>query len=312
MNEAPVPGPIFNPFELEKPWNLRALFGFDGPLELEIGFGRGDFLLHRASQLPGNRFLGLEVSSVSVKKAARALSGAGLSNVRLAKMEASMALFYFVEPESIDTTWILFPDPWPKKRHSSRRLMTRDFLRLLAHRTAPKAWLHLITDWPDYARFVQEQSADCPWFQGGRVQAMVPETKYALKWRAKNRSFFGFSFQKVQHPADLGRFFPEEIKMSQFVLEQLFDLQRAVRDFKPIERETDTGVIKLFKAYISQDNKEALFGCISSENGLVQRFWVSARLRSGKTVIKVAEHSYTVSTPGVAACVGAVRQLLGP
>ncbi len=160
-----------------------------GPLHLEVGFGDGRYTVRRAEAAPGERFVGLEISSGSVTRALRRIGRAGLGNVRVAKVGAGFALRHLFSPASLASITVNFPDPWPKERHVGNRLLSRDFYALAAARLAPGGEIRLATDHPDYLDFaVAEAEAN------GRYAVAAPdppaavfETKYALKWRAEGK-----------------------------------------------------------------------------------------------------------------------------
>ena len=92
-------------------------------LIVEIGFGRGEFLIEQAHKAPGSAFLGIEVSHKRCLKLARRLARTELTNVRLIEMTAQRAVREFLPWSSVSCFWINYPDPWPKKRHRDRRLI---------------------------------------------------------------------------------------------------------------------------------------------------------------------------------------------
>lgn len=133
------------------PIDFADAFGRPSPLVLEIGFGNGEQLLAAAASEPARDFLGIEVHRPGVGHLLNALAQADLGNVRLYNDDAIEVLKRGIAPASLCETRIGFPDPWPKKRHHKRRLIQREFVDLLASRTAIGGRLHLATDWGEYA-----------------------------------------------------------------------------------------------------------------------------------------------------------------
>ncbi|MGB9590708.1 MAG: tRNA (guanosine(46)-N7)-methyltransferase TrmB [Candidatus Hydrothermia bacterium] len=296
---------------MPRPLNWTSIFGKEAPIELEIGFGRGDFLVQRARERPDVNLVGLEVSSLSVLKAWKRLAREGIPNVRIAKVDAASALFYFFSERSIVRVWVLFPEPWPKARHESRRLLGSGFLRLLAARTVDGGELMLATDWPDYRDWVISESERSGAFALESVGWPVPVTKYHEKWRAEGRDIYPLLFRKIKHP-DVSGLFSHEIEMSQIKLEVFRELSDVVSGFRPGAEEWPGGLIRIQKAYISWEGAEALFLCLTSEHGFIQKFHVSAKRVGDVILIKPQDHAHLVITPGVKRCVEAVARILIP
>lgn len=139
-----------------------ALFGRTAPLTIEIGFGNGDNLLDLAAAHPERDFLGIEVHRSGVGRVLLALEARQLRNVRLICHDAVEVLAQQIAPGAAQEILILFPDPWPKKRHHKRRLLQAPFAALAASRLAPGGLLRLATDWQPYAQEMLETLAQLP------------------------------------------------------------------------------------------------------------------------------------------------------
>jgi len=131
--------------------DLDAVYGRAAPKILEIGFGMGEGLAEIAAAHPENDYLGVEVHTPGVGALLKQLGERGLDNVRVIQHDAVEVLTHMLAPGSLAGVHIFFPDPWHKKRHNKRRLIQSPFVRLLAGRIAPGGYLHLATDWEDYA-----------------------------------------------------------------------------------------------------------------------------------------------------------------
>lgn len=142
----------------------RAAFGRTAPLVVEIGSGRGDALVHAAHEHPELDFLGLEVYLPGVAQTLVAMRHHQVSNVRLMVVNAAEALATMLPEASVHELRIWFPDPWHKKRHQKRRLVTPDFARLAARVVEPGGTWRLATDWQDYADQMREVLLDSPDF----------------------------------------------------------------------------------------------------------------------------------------------------
>jgi tRNA (guanine-N7-)-methyltransferase len=149
--------------ELEgQPVDLDALFGRRAPRVVEIGFGNGENLAALAAAHPERDYLGIEVHRAGVGRLMLAAEQARLTNLRILCHDAVEVLERGLAAESLDEVLILFPDPWPKKRHHKRRLIQPAFVQLLASRLKPAGVLKLATDWEPYALQMLDVLRACP------------------------------------------------------------------------------------------------------------------------------------------------------
>jgi len=137
----------FSPGRLD----FGAAFGRDAAVIVEIGFGMGETTAQIAQAHPEQNYLGLEVHSPGVGSLLKLIEHDALTNLRIIQHDAVDVLEHMLAPESLAGLHIFFPDPWPKKRHHKRRLLQPAFVRLLASRLAAGGYLHVATDWQDYA-----------------------------------------------------------------------------------------------------------------------------------------------------------------
>jgi tRNA (guanine-N7-)-methyltransferase len=138
------------------PLDLDRAFGRAAPRILEIGFGMGDTTARLAAQDPVRDYLGIEVHGPGVGSLLKRIAELGLGNVRIIQHDAVEVLEDMIPPASLAGVHVFFPDPWPKKRHHKRRLIQPPFVALLASRMSPGAYLHVATDWEDYAQQILE------------------------------------------------------------------------------------------------------------------------------------------------------------
>ena len=193
--------------KLEKPLNLEEIFGNTNPVDCEIGFGDGAFLIHSAQTKPNRNYLGIDYSIVSVRKTSKKIEKYGLNNIRLIHLDADSAFHLLIPECSLERIYINFPDPWPKKKHEKRRLLDRSFNLLTASRAKKNAIMHILTDDPFYRDFILEEVQHYrvwrPIFENG--YRISPEgyfqTKYEKKWRSMGREIYYMEFKKVVHPA---------------------------------------------------------------------------------------------------------------
>lgn len=168
------------------------LFGRDAPLVLEIGSGRGESLVHAAKLNPDTDFLGLEVYVPGVAQTLVQLRHEGVENVRLAVVDAVPALTRMLPVESVDEVRVWFPDPWHKKRHHKRRLVTDEVVPLVHRVLKPGGVWRLATDWQDYADQMLEVVGRAEGFttSGDWAERFEgrPITKFEAKGIAKGRT----------------------------------------------------------------------------------------------------------------------------
>jgi tRNA (guanine-N7-)-methyltransferase len=126
----------------------RDVFGNDRPTEVEIGCGRGRFLVPAACVAPGRNFMGLERSQGLVSAAQAAIAAARIGNARVLCCDARCVITFLVADASVAAYHLYFPDPWWKRRHHKRRLLTPSFCAALARTLAPGGFLHLASDVP--------------------------------------------------------------------------------------------------------------------------------------------------------------------
>ena len=132
---------------------------------LEIGPGRGDFLLNEAEAHPEHRFIAIEISQKRYRKLIARVLRRGLSNVQLIYGDGRLVLPRFFRDGSVDSVVILFPDPWPKRRHAFNRLLQPSFLCELGRCLRPGGHLYLKSDVDSYIGWVAQQVSTIPQLQ---------------------------------------------------------------------------------------------------------------------------------------------------
>jgi tRNA (guanine-N7-)-methyltransferase len=123
---------------------------------LEIGFGMGDATAKIAQTLPDHDFLAVEVHTPGVGGLLKLMQEGAINNIRIIQHDAVEVLQNMLADESLDGVHIFFPDPWHKKRHHKRRLIQAEFIKLLCSKLKVGAYIHVATDWQEYAEWVLE------------------------------------------------------------------------------------------------------------------------------------------------------------
>ena len=156
----------------------------------------GDALLELAQGHPERDFIGVEVYPPGIGRFLLRVEQAGLGNVRVVCADAVEVLGRHLPPGSLDELLVLFPDPWPKKRHHKRRLVNAAFLALAARAIAPGGRLHIATDWADYAQAIAELLADNTDFTSEADTAARPPTKYERRGERLGHAIVDFCLRR--------------------------------------------------------------------------------------------------------------------
>lgn len=137
-----------------QPLDLNTAFGRDAPKILEIGFGMGEPTAHIAKNHPQNDYLALEVHTPGVGSLLKQIDEQFITNIRVMQHDAVEVIRDMLGDNTLDGVHIFFPDPWHKARHNKRRLIQAPFVAQLVMKLKPGGYIHVATDWQDYAEQV--------------------------------------------------------------------------------------------------------------------------------------------------------------
>ena len=185
------------------PVDFAALFGNDAPVEVEIGTGKGTFLLARAGANPHLNFLGIEWARAYAIYAADRFRRAGLTNVRMLRTDAGEFFRKCIQPQTLWRVHIYFPDPWPKARHHRRRLIQPPFVENVRRCLKMGGQLIIVTDHVDYFRQVQAVLASAPGWAAVPVPRMADKsgelvgTNFERKYIAQGRPFYAVARLRI-------------------------------------------------------------------------------------------------------------------
>ncbi len=163
--------------------DLTRAFGRTSPKILEIGFGMGETTAAIAKARPGDDFLAIEVHRPGVGSLLKLIEQERLANVRIVQHDVVEVVEQMLAPRTLAGAHAFFPDPWPKKRHHKRRLLQSAFVHALAERLAPGGYLHVATDWEEYAVEILETL---------RAEPLLANTSPAFAPRPEYRPFTKF------------------------------------------------------------------------------------------------------------------------
>lgn len=172
---------------------------------LEIGPGRGDFLLSAAKQCPDKKLVAIELDKGRYYRLIPRIEKSGVTNILLIQGDARAILRRFFAKGSFEKIYVLFPDPWPKRRHIPHRLMSTEFLNFLAEMLCPDGELHSATDFQPYAEWVvdnaqrvnQLKNVGNPYMSDITDMPYYNPTFYETKWRKDGRTIFYLRYKKL-------------------------------------------------------------------------------------------------------------------
>ena len=182
------------------PFDWPRIFGVGGPVHIEIGSGKGRFLLKLAAERPDISFLAVERAGKYHKLVCDKAERRGLKNVRLLRTTAEDLLFRLLPPCTVDALYVLFPDPWPKKRHHKRRLFSAEVTEVMVRCLKPGAPLLVKSDHPAYAEVIQEvlnQTQGLKHIDPEEAFSSLPLTGFESKYVREGRTIHAFALVKV-------------------------------------------------------------------------------------------------------------------
>ncbi|MGK0187770.1 MAG: tRNA (guanine-N7-)-methyltransferase [Verrucomicrobiales bacterium] len=171
----------------------------DHPLEIDLGCGDGSFLIDLASHHSSHFFLGVERLLGRVRKVAKKAQKGGLQNVRVLRLETAYTIGWLLPDASVSRVHLLFPDPWPKKRHHKNRLVQPETVASIHRILSPGGEFLFKTDHPGYFEWVTEVMSDCALLTPEDWKAddfYYPETDFERQWKEAGRSIFQARFRK--------------------------------------------------------------------------------------------------------------------
>lgn len=200
----------FDPVETELPLRLEELVPGEGAWEVELGFGKGRYLLGRAGQEAATRWLGIEMAAKYFRLVEQRMTRRRLDNVLLLRGEALYLLSAVLPAGFARAVHVYFPDPWPKDRHHKRRLFDSDTVDLVLGLLRPEGELFFSTDFLDYGARVEELLRSHPALAVQDVPAWPegPRTNYEAKYEREGRPIVRLAARlraadSLVHPAGL-------------------------------------------------------------------------------------------------------------
>jgi tRNA (guanine-N7-)-methyltransferase len=192
--------PFLNHGAISRPTDWPAIFANHSPMEVEIGFGNGEYLERLSSENPQINFVGFEQYCERIHRTLRKLSRRGLDNVRVLRLDARAGFERYFSPKTITRVHCLYPPPWPKKSDAKHRLFTTDFLKLVNSRLVDGGVLKIVTDHRPYIEWVQENIQDTGFVVDFKNIQANYGTKFEKKWVEGGQSeFYELLLTKDRH-----------------------------------------------------------------------------------------------------------------
>ena len=189
--------------DVEKPATSATLFGNEAPLELEVGSGKGTFLVSESKIRPEVNFLGVEYARLYWRFAEARRRRNACENVRVVLAHAVTFIRDYLEDESLHAAHIYFPDPWPKTRHSKRRFVQPDRIELLARKLKPGARLQVVTDHAVYFEQIQKVVTDSSLtvvdfdMPASALEQEIVGSSFERKYRREGRHLHAIAARRV-------------------------------------------------------------------------------------------------------------------
>jgi tRNA (guanine-N7-)-methyltransferase len=190
-------GVEYLPKSLTRVLEFDKVFSRLAPLEIDLGCGDGAFLGVLAQENPAHNFLGIERLLGRVRSVCRKVARLDLKNARILRMESNYAVTHLLPPGSVTTFHLLFPDPWPKRRHHRRRAFTAEFVSSIHRALIAGGLFHVATDHADYFHQIERVIAATDIFVISREQNHFPPTSFEQKYVARGLSIHRLLLRKV-------------------------------------------------------------------------------------------------------------------
>ncbi len=304
---------IIIPWEEEIfPFLWRERFpGIEG-FHLEIGFGKGEFLLHLARIFPRSVVLGIDISSRSLLEAYKRIKKEGRDNVFLLRGEGRFLLKNFFPSFFLSGIYINFPDPWPKERHASRRLIKEDFIRIVSQKLRRGGILSIKTDWDSYAEDIERILLRFPEFK----KSSPPEdmlnysTKYERKALKEGREIHWFLMEKIRDIRYSLNRYVRVYPMPHVVFEGKIVPEEVAEKFSLNQVERGNIKIRFSSPFLSPRERKVLLPFILIEPDISQELAILIAPHGKDWIIKISSLGKPLVTEGVKEAVKSVWEWL--
>lgn len=196
---------VLDPEKIDGKVDFEVLFSNDNPVEIEIGSGKGTFLVNQGRHFENVNYIGIEWASKYYKYAVDRLGRWNLRNVKMLRTDAAVFIPERIPATSVSGYHIYFPDPWPKKRHHKRRFVCRDNLVMLRETLKKNGWVNIATDHEQYFEWMNEHIDMCGdafkrieyKYPVGAESGEMAGTNFERKYLREGREIFTVAIEKV-------------------------------------------------------------------------------------------------------------------
>jgi len=278
------------------PIDWARCFNRQVPLEVEIGFGMGEFLVRTAQECRDRNFIGIEQHWERIFKTLRRMdesssTGQPLDNIRIVQLDARVALERLFTPKSIDKIYSLFPCPWPKKGHVKHRLFSRYFFKLLNNRLKDDGQIKIVTDFYPYCEWILEQIEPREFSVETKTIEPQFDTKFERKWLEEGQEkFFEISLQKIKHVHIPVK---EDVSLKAHKLNE-FNYDR----FEFVDEKGDLTIVLKDSIY-DPKRKKAMVHLVVAEEELNQHIWITIVYKQGAWHVVRSQGQNFFPTPGI-------------
>ncbi|HIQ48230.1 MAG TPA: tRNA (guanosine(46)-N7)-methyltransferase TrmB [Aquifex aeolicus] len=278
-------------------------------LEVEIGFGRGDFIVKLANENPEKNFFGIELSQISVEKLMKRVKKENLKNIYCTRIDAYWGFFLLFKDNYIENIYMNYPDPWFKKKHHKRRLTTPERLYIFTKKLKLRGEIRIRSDNYEFIEFTKEsaEGLECFEIEEGILDIKEPITKYESKWLSMGRTLHKLILRKVKEPKfiphptleEVAEVFPVKVKAKEL----------RIKDLENKEFKLDEEVyFKTFKIW--QREGSYLVESLLSEKGYFQKFFIQIKKKDNDYVIDISPYSEVLRTKNLQKSINKVAEII--
>ena len=284
--------PFLNHGALSRPTPWGTVFANNHPLEVEIGFGNGEYLERISREKSQVNFVGFEEYCERIHRTLRKLSRTGFDNVRVLRLDARAGFERYFAPRTIALVHCLYPPPWPKKSDAKHRLFTGDFLKLVNSRLVDGGVLKIVTDHQPYVDWIRENIQDTGFSVEFKNIPAHYGTKFEKKWvEAGQSEFYELLLTKHQHiPVGL----KEDSTLQSYLIDHFNPDNFGFKDY------SQEGLAVSFKEILYDAKKKtALIHVIACDGPLVQNIRIVIAHSSKGWRVNLAEGTMLMPTMAV-------------